>query len=194
MEGCRATLHVLPGAIGTHTPSTLVKILEKDYPVQKLTSCLWFDTQAEEAVDFYVSLFEHAKKKEITHFNEASSKASGMPLGHVMTVAFEIEGSDFVALNGGPMFKFNEAISFVINCDSQEEIDKFWSRLTENGGEESMCGWLKDKYGLSWQIVPTKLPELLAGDNKAKSDAVTASLMEMRKIDMHELQRCYDSA
>ena len=161
--------------------------------MNKISSCLWFDTQAEEAAKFYVSLFKDAKVKETTHFNEASSKASGMPFGSVMTVAFEIEGSDFLALNGGPMFKFSEAVSFVINCDSQEEIDSFWNRLTANGGEESMCGWLKDRFGLSWQIVPSNLPELLTGP-KAKTDAVTASLMEMHKIDMKELKRQYDAA
>jgi len=161
--------------------------------MQKITPMLWFDNQAEEAANFYVSIFDHAKIHETTRYNEASSKAGGKPVGSVMTVQFEIEGQDYVALNGGPIFKFNESVSFTVSCKDQQEVDRFWSILTANGGEESMCGWLKDKYGLSWQIVPTRMIDLLTHSTPAQVEAVTAALMKMRKIEIPKLEEARDS-
>ncbi len=128
---------------------------------QKITPFLWFDDQAEEAAKFYTSIFPNSKIFNVARYDEAGAKASGRPAGSAMTVEFELEGQKFVALNGGPVFKFTEAISFVVNCESQEEVDKYWEKLTE-GGEEGQCGWLKDKFGLSWQIVPTALSDMLS--------------------------------
>ena len=147
---------------------------------QKITPFLWFDNQAEEAAKFYVSVFKDAKMGQVSRYGD------GMPLpkGTVMTAAFEIEGQPFVALNGGPQFKFTEAVSFVVNCDTQKEIDYYWDKLTAGGGKEVQCGWLKDKYGLSWQIVPTVLPELVK-----KSGRVMEALMHMKKLDIVALER-----
>jgi predicted 3-demethylubiquinone-9 3-methyltransferase (glyoxalase superfamily) len=147
---------------------------------QKITPFLWFDSQAEEAAKFYVSVFKDSKMGQVSHYGE------GMPLpkGTVMTAAFEIEGQPFIALNGGPQCKFNEAVSFVVNCDTQKEIDQYWDKLTAGGGKEVQCGWLKDKYGLSWQIVPTVLPALVK-----KSGRVMEALMHMKKLDIAALQR-----
>jgi predicted 3-demethylubiquinone-9 3-methyltransferase (glyoxalase superfamily) len=147
---------------------------------QKITPFLWFDNQAEEAAKFYVSVFKDAKMGQVSRYGD------GMPLpkGTVMTAAFEIEGQPFVALNGGPQFKFTEAVSFVVNCDTQKEIDYYWDKLTAGGGKEVQCGWLKDKYGLSWQIVPTVLPELVK-----KSGRVMEALLQMKKLDIAALQR-----
>src|SRR6266567_6086312 len=128
---------------------------------QKITPFLWFDTQAEEAVKFYTSIFKNSRIRKIAHYEEAGQKASGRPAGSVMTVEFELEGQEFVALNGGPQFKFNEAISFVVCCTTQAELDRFWKKLSA-GGKEVQCGWLQDKYGVSWQIVPTMLGEALS--------------------------------
>src|SRR5881409_2905090 len=134
--------------------------------MQKIAPFLWFDNQAEDAVKFYVSIFGNSKIGSITRYEEEAAKASGRPKGSVMTVAFELEGQTFTALNGGPLFKFTEAISFVVNCETQEEVDEFWEKLSE-GGQKVQCGWLKDKYGLSWQIVPRVLSQMLKdGDPK----------------------------
>ena len=157
--------------------------------MQKITPFLWYESEAEEAANFYVSIFKNSKVGEITRYDEASAKASGRPAGTVMTVAFELEGQQFVALNGGPHFKFTEAVSFVVNCATQEEIDHFWEKLTANGGQEVQCGWLKDRFGLSWQIVPTVLSELIK-----KSDKVMAALMPMKKLDIAELRRAAGEA
>lgn len=156
--------------------------------MQKITPCLWFDTQAEEAAEFYVSIFKGSKILNVSHYSDAALKASGMPPGTVMTAAFQLQGQSFLALNGGPMFRFTEAISLMVNCDSQEEIDYFWEKLTADGGEESMCGWLKDKYGLSWQIVPAAIEKLMSGPDKAKSVRVMEALLKMRKIDLKILE------
>ncbi|MBV8810241.1 MAG: VOC family protein [Acidobacteriaceae bacterium] len=153
---------------------------------QKITPFLWFDHQAEEAVAFYTSIFENSRVKAVTRYSEAGPG----PKGSVMTIAFELAGRDFVALNGGPHFKFTEAISFVVNCETQEEIDAFWEKLSE-GGEEIQCGWLKDKYGLSWQIVPTRLPELLQGNDPERSGRVMKALFQMKKLDLAVLERAY---
>jgi len=155
--------------------------------MQRITPFLWFDNQAEEAMNFYVSIFTNSKTGTVTHYGD------GMPLPKetVMTASFELDGQEFVALNGGPMFKFTEAISFVVNCDTQEEVDRNWEKLSE-GGETSQCGWLKDKYGLSWQVVPTALQEMLQGDDPARSQRVMDAVMKMQKLDLATLKRAYE--
>lgn len=157
---------------------------------QRIAPCLWFDTQAEEAAAFYTSIFEDSRIKKISRYGEAGRDVHGKAPGSVMTVEFEIEGQTFVALNGGPHFKFTEAVSFQVQCDSQEEIDYFWVRLSHDGHEGS-CGWLKDKYGVSWQIVPSALPQMLMDADRAKSERAMAALMTMKKFDVAALQRAY---
>jgi predicted 3-demethylubiquinone-9 3-methyltransferase (glyoxalase superfamily) len=159
--------------------------------MQKLTPCLWFDDKAEEAAKFYVSIFKNSKLGSIARYGEAGAQASGRPKGSVMTVTFEIEGQEFLALNGGPLFKFTEAVSFMVKCDSQAEIDKMWSKLSD-GGEEGPCGWLKDKYGLSWQIVVPEWDEMLRDKDTAKSERAMAAILQMSKPDLHRLQQAYD--
>ncbi|MGZ8848077.1 MAG: VOC family protein [Pyrinomonadaceae bacterium] len=156
---------------------------------QKITPFLWFDNNSEEAVNFYVSVFKNSKVGEISRYGDGGPG----PKGSVMTMAFELEGQTFTALNGGPQFKFTEAISFVVNCDKQDEIDYFWEKLSGNGGQEVQCGWLKDKYGLCWQIVPTILPQLISGDPQ-RSNRVMQALMQMKRLDIAELQRAADEA
>lgn len=156
--------------------------------MQKITTCLWFDDRAEEAVKFYTSVFKNSKTGTTTRYDETVAKAAGRPAGTVMTVTFELEGREFMALNGGPIFKFNESVSLVVNCKNQDEIDYYWSKLTEGGGQESMCGWLKDKFGLSWQIVPEMLGELMAGKDTAKAKRAMAALMQMKKLDIKTLE------
>jgi predicted 3-demethylubiquinone-9 3-methyltransferase (glyoxalase superfamily) len=155
--------------------------------MQKITPMLWFDNQAEEAARFYTSIFKDSKIKTITRYGESAAQAAGRPKGSVMTVDFEIEGQEFVGLNGGPQFKFSEAISFVVNCKTQKEIDELWAKLTEGGGQPGPCGWLKDKYGLSWQVVPTVLNELMK--DPKKSESVMAALMKMGKLDIGTLEQ-----
>ena len=154
---------------------------------QKITPFLWFDDQAEEAVKFYTSIFQNSKIGKISRYDEAAEKVAGRPAGSVMTVEFQLEGQEFVALNGGPEFKFTEAISFVVNCQTQAEVDKFWKKLSA-GGKEVQCGWLKDKYGLSWQIVPTVLGELLSSKDAAKSHRVMQAMLKMVKLDIKKLK------
>lgn len=156
--------------------------------MQKITPCLWFDTQAEEAAKFYTSLFKNSKVGTILRYDKASSQASGLPEGSVLTVEFELEGQNFLALNGGPIFKFSESVSFQVDCKDQEEVDYFWNALTANGGEESACSWLKDKYGLSWQIVPRRLTELLADKNPARAARAMQAMLQMRKIDIAKIE------
>jgi predicted 3-demethylubiquinone-9 3-methyltransferase (glyoxalase superfamily) len=158
--------------------------------IQKVTPFLWFDSKAEEAVKFYTSIFKNSKILGITRYDEAGSEASGRPKGSVMTVAFQIEGQNFTALNGRPVFKFSPAISFVINCNNQEEIDHFWSRLSK-GGKPNQCGWLEDKYGVTWQIVPTVLGKMLQDKDKKKVSRVTEALLKMKKFDIATLKRAY---
>lgn len=157
----------------------------------KITPCLWFDTQAEEAANAYVSIFKNSRIGRISRYGKKGHEVHGKPAGSVMTVEFEIEGQKFVALNGGPHFKFNEAVSFQVHCETQEEIDYFWTRLTD-GGEEGPCGWLKDKFGLSWQIVPTALPKMLMDPDAAKSQRVTQAFLRMKKFDLAALRRAYE--
>lgn len=161
--------------------------------MQKITPFLWFDDKAEEAVNFYVSLFKNSKITGITHYQDKSAEVSGRPKGSVMTVEFQIESQEFVALNGGPHFKFTEAVSFVVNCETQEEVDKFWEKLSE-GGVKSQCGWLKDKYGLSWQVVPTVLGELFKDKDPAKSKRVMDAMLTMQKLDIQTLKQAYEQA
>ena len=159
--------------------------------MQKIMPCLWFDSQAEEAVNFYTSLFKNSKITNMARYDEAGAKASGQPKGSIMTVVFQIDGQEFMALNGGPAFKFTEAVSFVVNCETQEEVDELWHKLTE-GGEEVQCGWLKDKYGLSWQIVPTVLDEMISDPDPAKAQRVMEAMLQMKKIDIAGLKRAYE--
>jgi predicted 3-demethylubiquinone-9 3-methyltransferase (glyoxalase superfamily) len=156
--------------------------------MQKITPFLWFDSQAEEAVKFYTSIFKNSRIGKIARYDEAGEKAAGRPAGSVMTIGFQLEGQEFVALNGGPHFKFTEAISLVVNCKTQAEVDKFWKKLSA-GGKEVQCGWLKDKYGLSWQIVPTVLVELLSGKDAAKSQRVMEAMLKMVKLDIKKLKQ-----
>src|SRR6266403_9680 len=157
--------------------------------MQKITPFLWFDNNAEEAANFYVSIFKNSKVVSIARYGDAGPG----PKGTVMTVAFQIEGQEFVALNGGPLFKFNEAISFVVNCETQGEIDKFWEKLSE-GGEKSRCGWLKNEFGLSWQVVPTVLGEMLQDEDPNKSQRVMQAMLQMDKMDIAALKQAYEKA
>lgn len=159
--------------------------------MQKLTPCLWFDNKAEEAAKFYVAIFKNSKLGPIACYGEAGAQASGRLKGSVMTVTFEIEGQEFVALNGGPLFKFTEAISLMVKCTSQAEIDEMWSKLSE-GGEEGPCGWLKDKYGLSWQIVVPEWDEMLRDKDTAKSERAMAAILQMSKPDLRQVQQAYE--
>ena len=157
--------------------------------MQKITPFLWFDYQAEEAINFYTSIFKNSKIVSVSRYGEAGPG----PAGSLMTATFQLEGQQFMALNGGPQFKFTEAVSFFVNCQSQAEVDYLWERLSE-GGEEGQCGWLKDRYGLSWQIVPTVLGELLNNPDAEKSGRVMHAMLQMRKIDIAKLQQASDGA
>jgi predicted 3-demethylubiquinone-9 3-methyltransferase (glyoxalase superfamily) len=157
---------------------------------RKITPCLWFDTQAEEAANFYTSVFKNSRIKHITRYGKAGREVHGKEAGSVMVVEFEIDGQAFTALNGGPHFKFNEAVSFQVSCETQAEIDHFWSRLSQ-GGQESRCGWLKDKYGVSWQIVPSVLPQMMTGGDGATTDRVMSAVLKMKKFDLDALNRAY---
>jgi len=154
--------------------------------MQKITPFLWFDDKAEEAMNFYVSIFKNSKRGRISRYGEAGPG----PKGTVMVATFQLEGQDFIALNGGPHFKFTEAISLVVNCETQEEVDGFWEKLSE-GGSRGQCGWLKDKYGLSWQIVPTALGELMSDPDPEKSKRVMQSMLQMKKLDIKGLRQAY---
>jgi len=155
--------------------------------MQKITPFLWFDNKAEEAMNFYVSIFKNSRVLSVARYGDAGPG----PKGSVMTAKFELQGQEFVALNGGPQFKFTEAVSFVVNCETQKEVDEFWEKLRE-GGEESRCGWLKDKYGLSWQIVPSILVELLQDKDPVKAKRVMEAMLQMNKIDIKKLKQAYE--
>ena len=159
--------------------------------MQKITPFLWFDNQAEEAAKFYTSVFKNSKIGRILRYDEASAKAAGGSVGSVLTIEFEIEGQKFTALNGGPQFKFNESVSFVVNCKTQEEVDYFWEKLTAGGGQESECGWLKDKFGLSWQVTPTVLIDMLNDKDPKKAERVMKAMMQMQKIEINKLKAAY---
>ena len=161
--------------------------------IQKITPCLWFDDQAEEAVEFYTAIFRNSKIVNVARYGEAGQEVHGKPAGTVMVVAFELDGQAFTALNGGPMFKFNEAISFQVSCETQEEVDYYWEELSEGGDETAQqCGWLKDKYGASWQVVPTVLPEMINDPDSEKSPRAMTAMLQMKKIDIDELKRAYE--
>jgi len=156
--------------------------------MNKFTPCLWFDSNAEEAVDFYVSIFKNSRIKSVSRYDRASAEASGRPRGSVMAIGFELDGQAFLALNGGPIFTFTPAISFIANCQDQAEVNELWEKLSE-GGEKESCGWLKDKYGVSWQIVPTVLEELLLDKDTAKAERVMQAMLKMNKLDIEILRR-----
>jgi len=156
--------------------------------MQQITPFLWFDGQAEEAAKFYTSIFSGSRILNIVRYSEAAEKRSGKPRGSVMTVAFELAGQKFIALNGGPHFKFTEAISFVVSCRTQKEVDYFWKKLSA-GGKEVQCGWLKDSYGVSWQIIPTVLSELLSNQDARKRERVMQALLKMVKLDIKKLKQ-----
>ena len=159
--------------------------------MQKITPCLWFDNQAEEAAKFYASIFKNSKIGNMTRYGEAGAKVSGRPKGSVMTVTFEIEGQEFVALNGGPHFTFSEAISFMVKCETQKEIDEMWDKLSQ-GGEKGQCGWLKDKYGLLWQIVSPVWDEMLRDKDVKKSERVMKAILQMTKPDIKTIKQAYE--
>jgi predicted 3-demethylubiquinone-9 3-methyltransferase (glyoxalase superfamily) len=159
--------------------------------MQKITPCLWFDSQAEEAAKFYVSIFKNSKIGNITRYGDAGAEVSGRPKGSVMTVTFEIEGQEFMALNGGPLFKFSEAISLMVKCETQKEIDEMWERLSQ-GGEEGPCGWLKDQYGLSWQIISPEWDEMSRDKDVEKSERVMKAFLQMTKPDIKTLRQAYE--
>jgi predicted 3-demethylubiquinone-9 3-methyltransferase (glyoxalase superfamily) len=158
--------------------------------MQKFTPCLWFDSNAEEAAGFYTSIFKNSKITGITRYGKAGAEASGRPGGTVMTVSYELDGQDFLALNGGPHFTFSPAISFIANCEDQAEIDELWEKLSD-GGQKSQCGWLTDRYGVSWQIVPRILGEMVSDSNAERSERVMKALMQMTKIDIETLKQAY---
>jgi predicted 3-demethylubiquinone-9 3-methyltransferase (glyoxalase superfamily) len=156
--------------------------------MQKITPFLWFDNNAEEAVNLYTSIFKNSKVLSVSRYGDAGPG----PKGSVMVMSFELNGQQFTALNGGPLFKFNESVSFVVNCETQAEVDEYWQKLTANGGAESQCGWLKDKFGLSWQIVPTILSELVSSKDAVKSGRAMTAMLKMKKLDIQKLKDAYD--
>lgn len=159
--------------------------------IQRITPCLWFDNQAEEAAAFYVSIFNNSKIGPVARYGDAGARVSGRPKGSVMTVTFEIEGYEFVALNGGPLFQFTEAVSLMVKCATQNEIDEMWGKLSE-GGEPGPCGWLKDKYGLSWQIVSPEWDEMLRDKNPERSERVMEAILDMTKPDLGKIRQAYE--
>jgi predicted 3-demethylubiquinone-9 3-methyltransferase (glyoxalase superfamily) len=164
---------------------------ERGTSMQKITPYLWFDSQAEEAAKFYVSIFKNSKIESITRYGEAGAEVSERAKGTVMTVEFQLEGQDFLALNGGPIFTFSPAISFLVDCKTQKEVDELWEKLSADPKAEQ-CGWLKDKYGVSWQIVPTILNEMLHDEDPIKSERVMKAMLQMKKIDIKALQEAYE--
>jgi predicted 3-demethylubiquinone-9 3-methyltransferase (glyoxalase superfamily) len=160
--------------------------------IQAITPCLWFDDQAQDAANFYVSIFKNSKIGNITRYGTEGFEIHGRPAGSVMTVEFQLEGQDFVGLNGGPIFKFNEAISFQVLCKTQDEVDHYWEKLSRDGDKDAQqCGWLKDKYGVSWQIVPTVLREMLQDKDSKKRDSVMKALLQMSKLDIARLKQAF---
>lgn len=160
--------------------------------MQRITPCLWFDDQAEEAAGFYTAIFRNSRIVDIVRYGKTGHEIHGKAAGTVMTVAFELDGQAFTALNGGPMFKFNEAVSFQVHCETQEDVDYYWEKLSEGGDEKAQqCGWLKDKYGVSWQVVPGILPEMLNDPDSEKSQRAMAAMLQMKKIDIDELKRAF---
>ncbi|WP_228893387.1 VOC family protein [Pseudoduganella aquatica] len=160
--------------------------------IQQIVPCLWFDSQAEDAANFYIGIFDNSKITQITHYTEAGKDIHGRQPGSVLTVSFSLNGTEFTAMNGGPMFKFSEAISFQVMCESQQEVDRYWLHLGEGGDPAAQqCGWLKDKFGLSWQVVPRVMMEMIREHGSAKTERVMAAMMQMKKLDIAALQRAY---
>jgi len=160
--------------------------------LERITPCLWFDHEAESAARFYVEVFPNSRINVVSYYGEAGQAIHGRPPGSVMVVAFELDGRSFTALNGGPIFKFSEAISFQINCATQEEVDHYWQRLGEGGDAQAQqCGWLKDRYGVSWQVVPDRMSELMTATDPRKSERVMAAMLQMKKLDIAELERAF---
>lgn len=160
--------------------------------IQRITPCLWFDDQAEEAARYYVSIFKNSRIRDIGRYGEAGQEIHGRPPGSVMVVEFELDGQTFTALNGGPVFQFNEAISLQVACETQDEVDYYWEKLTQGGDEDAQqCGWLKDRFGLSWQVVPTIVPELLKDHQSEKSQRAMTAMLQMKKPDIEAMKRAY---
>jgi predicted 3-demethylubiquinone-9 3-methyltransferase (glyoxalase superfamily) len=163
--------------------------------IQKINPCLWFDDQAEEAVKFYTGIFKNSRITKLTRYGKAGHEIHGRPAGTVMAVAFELEGQSFSALNGGPLFKFNEAISLQVMCATQEEVDYYWAKLSQGGDKKAQqCGWLKDRYGLSWQVVPTLLFEMLSDPDPKMAERAMTAMLQMKKFDIDKLKRAYAGA
>jgi predicted 3-demethylubiquinone-9 3-methyltransferase (glyoxalase superfamily) len=162
-------------------------------PSQKIAPCLWFDDQAEQAAELYTSIFDNSRIVEIARYTDAGQDITGGKPGSVMTVAFELEGQSFTALNGGPLFQFNEAISLQVYCQTQDEVDYYWTKLIDGGGAPSACGWLKDRFGLSWQVTPTPLLEWITDKDIEKVKRVTNAMLKMQKLDLDELRRAYEA-
>ncbi len=161
--------------------------------IQKISPCLWFESQAEEAAKFYTSVFKHSKIGKISRYGKEGFEAHKRPEGSVMTVEFTLEGQGFTALNGGPVFKFNEAISFQVHCSTQEDLDYYWNKLSEGGDPQAQqCGWLKDKFSMSWQIVPTQMAEMMTDSDSAKSGRVMLAMLQMKKLDIKKLKQAYE--
>jgi predicted 3-demethylubiquinone-9 3-methyltransferase (glyoxalase superfamily) len=161
--------------------------------MQRISSCLWFDNQAEAAAKFYTSVFKNSRMGKIAHYGKEGFEQHHRPAGSVMTVQFFLEDQEFLALNGGPIFKFSEAVSFIVNCDTQQEIDHYWEKLSEGGDKNAQqCGWLKDKYGLSWQVVPTFISEALSGGSNSKTESLMRVMLQMKKLDLAELKKAYN--
>jgi predicted 3-demethylubiquinone-9 3-methyltransferase (glyoxalase superfamily) len=160
--------------------------------MQKIIPNLWFNTEAEEAVKLYASLFPNSSIGRITRYDAASAAVSGQKEGTVLTIECTLNGQEFLAMNGGPLFKFSEAVSFIINCENQEEIDRYWNALTADGGEESQCGWCKDKFGLSWQVTPTALPTMLMDSDKEKAGRTMQAMLAMKKLDIAALEAAFN--
>jgi predicted 3-demethylubiquinone-9 3-methyltransferase (glyoxalase superfamily) len=159
----------------------------------KISPCLWFDDQAEQAAHFYVSVFKRSRLIGTTHYGEAGFEIHGRPAGSVMSVLFELEGQPFTALNGGPLFTFNEAISMQITCETQDELDDYWDRLSDGGDPQAQqCGWLKDRYGVSWQVIPSLLQDQIGRGDAAQGDRVMTALLKMKKLDLHTLKRAFE--
>jgi predicted 3-demethylubiquinone-9 3-methyltransferase (glyoxalase superfamily) len=184
LQGQNGILALLAKDVGRQEPS--IHQVARSNPVQSITPFLWFDNQAEEAVNFYISLFENSKILDVARYD-----VDRQP-GQVMTMSFVLDGQEFMALNGGPQYRFTEAVSFFVNCENQAKIDKLWNALTA-GGEEQPCGWLKDKYGLSWQIVPSNLSELIGGPDPKKAQRAMQAMLQMKKLDIKKLQEAYDN-
>lgn len=169
----------------------MVEPHETETNMQKITPYLWFEDNAEEAAKFYTSIFKNSRVINITHYGESAAEVSGRPKGTVTTVTFELEGQRFMALNGGPIFKFSPAISFLVSCETQQEVDDLWEKLSE-GGQVEQCGWLKDKVGVSWQIVPNILGEMIKDKDAKKSERVIKAMLQMKKIDIQGLRKAYE--